>query len=120
MGTFRELFVYKKGFSLLMEIFELSKNFPKEEIYSLTSQIRRSSRSVCSSIGEAYKKRKYPNHFISKLSDAAMENSETQVWLDVALGCEYISEEKYKSLDKQCEEVGKLLTYMMNNPTKFS
>lgn len=112
--------MYKKEFTLLMEIFELSKNFPKEEIYSLTSQIRRSSRSVCSSIGEAYKKRKYPNHFTSKLSDAAMENSEIQVWLDVALGCEYISEEKYKSLDKQCEEIGKLLTYMMNNPTKFS
>jgi four helix bundle protein len=86
----------------------------------LTSQIRRSSRSVCSSIGEAYKKRKYPNHFISKLSDAAMENSETQVWLDVALGCEYISPEKYKSLDEQCEEVSKLLTYMINNPAKFS
>jgi len=120
MGTFRELIGYKKGFELLMEIFELSKTFPKEELYSLTSQIRRSSRSVCSSIGEAYKKRKYPNHFISKLSDAAMENSETQVWLDVALGCKYISEEKYRLLDFKCEEISKLLTYMMNNPSKFA
>lgn len=120
MGKFRELIAYKKGFSLLMEIFEMTKTFPKEETYSLTSQIRRSSRSVCSCIGEAYKKRKYPNHFISKLSDAAMENSETQVWLDVALGCNYISTEKIEILDEQCEEIAKLLTYMMNNPAKFS
>lgn len=120
MGKFRELIAYKKGFALLMEIFELTKVFPKEEVYSLTSQIRRSSRSVCSSIGEAYKKRKYPNHFISKLSDAAMENSETQVWLDVALGCKYISEEKYNVLDAQCEEISKLLNYMINNPSKFA
>lgn len=120
MGKFRELIAYKKGFSLLMEIFELSKDFPKEEIYSLTSQMRRSSRSVCSSIGEAYKKRQYPNHFVSKLSDAAMENSETQVWLDVALGCKYISEERYKLLDESCEEISRLLTYMINNPKKFS
>lgn len=120
MGKFRELIAYKKGFSLLMEIFELTKDFPKEEIYSLTSQIRRSSRSVCSSIGEAYKKRKYPNHFISKLSDAAMENSETQVWLDVAVGCKYISQEKYQALDLQCEEISRLLTYMINNPAKFA
>ena len=103
-----------------MEIFEITKEFPKEELYSLTSQIRRSSRSVCSSIGEAYKKRKYEKHFVSKLSDAAMENSETQVWLDVALSCKYISEEQFSLLDIQCEEVSKLLTYMINNPIKFS
>ncbi|RYG21948.1 MAG: four helix bundle protein [Chitinophagaceae bacterium] len=120
MGKFRDLIAYKKGFSLLMEVFEITKNFPKEEMYSLTSQIRRSSRSVCSSIGEAYKKRSYPNHFISKLSDAAMENSETQVWLDVALGCKYISDDQFFILDNQCEEVSKLLTYMINNPIKFS
>lgn len=120
MGKFRELIVYKKGFSLLMDIFELSKEFPNEEIYSLTSQIRRSSRSVCSNIGEAYKKRIYPNHFISELSDAAMENSETQVWLDIALGCKYITEEDYRGLDDKCEEVAKLLNFMINNPAKFS
>jgi four helix bundle protein len=85
----------------------------------LVDQIRRSSRSVCSSIGEAYKKR-YPNHFISKLSDADMENGETQVWLDVALACNYISEEKFNHLDSQCEEVSKLLNYMINNPAKFA
>jgi len=120
MGKFRELIAYKKGFSLLMEIFELSKSFPKEELYSLTSQIRRSSRSVCSCIGEAYKKRHYPNHFVSKLSDVAMQNSETQVWLDVALGCNYISEEQYQKWDEACEEIARLLAYMINNPSKFS
>ncbi|RZK51226.1 MAG: four helix bundle protein [Pedobacter sp.] len=120
MGKFRDLIAYKKGFALLMEIFEISKSFPKEELYSLTSQIRRSSRSVCSCIGEAYKKRQYPNHFVSKLSDAAMENSETQVWLDVALGCNYISEMQYQNLDEACEETARLLTYMINNPSKFS
>jgi len=90
MGKFRDLIVYKKGFSLLMEIFTITSGFPKNEQYSLVGQIRRSSRSVCSSIGEAYKKRRYPNHFISKLTDADMENGETQVWLDVALACNYI------------------------------
>lgn len=119
MGKFRELMAYKKGFSLLMEIFILTKDFPKAEQYSLIDQIRRSSRSVCSSIGEAYKKRRYPNHFISKLTDADMENGETQVWLDIALACHYISEEKFAELDAQCEEISKLLNYMINNPLKF-
>jgi len=120
MGKFRELIVYKKGFSLLMEIYFLTKDFPKTEQYSLVDQIRRSSRSVCSSIGEAYKKRRYPNHFISKLTDADMENGETQVWLDVALACDYISKETFGSLDSQCEEVSKLLNFMINNPAKFA
>ena len=76
---FRELEVYQKAFKLAMDIFRLTKSFPDEEKYGLTSQIRRSSRSVCSSIGEAYRKRKYPAHFVSKITDADMENSETQV-----------------------------------------
>lgn len=120
MGKFRDLMVYQKGFALLMEIFETTKSFPSEETYSLISQIRRSSRSVCSNIGEGYKKRQYPKYFLSKLSDAAMENTETQVWLDVALGCKYISQDKFLTLDNQCEEVNKLLNYMINNPSKFS
>jgi four helix bundle protein len=119
MGSFRTLIVYQKGFDLLMDIFRLTKTFPKEEIYSLTNQIRRSSRSVCSSIGESYKKRKYPNHFVSKLTDADMENAETQVWLDVALACEYISLATFTELDQKCEEVSRLLTYMIKNPEKF-
>jgi four helix bundle protein len=102
-----------------MEIFSLTKSFPKEEMYSLTDQIRRSSRSVCSCIGESYKKRRYPNHFISKLSDADMENGETQVWLEIALACNYIEKAQFELLDQKCEEVSRLLAYMMNNPDKF-
>lgn len=120
MGKFRELIAYKKGFSLLMEIHNLTKDFLKIEQYSLVDQIRRSSRSVCSSIGEAYKKRRYPNHFISKLTDADMENGETQVWLDVALACAYISNDTYNSLDAKCEEISKLLNLMIHNPAKFA
>ena len=78
-GGFRNLIVYKKAFSLAMDIYTISKQFPNDELYSLTSQIRRSSRSVCSNIGEGYRKRLYEAHFISKMSDADMENSETQV-----------------------------------------
>jgi len=102
-----------------MEIFEIIKRFPKEETYSLVDQIRRSSRSVFASIAEAYKKRKYPNHFISKLTDADMENGETQAWLDASLACNYISQEKHAELNKQSEEVTYLLVYMINNPEKF-
>src|SRR5437868_3342590 len=90
---FKELTVYKKAFVLAMEIFELSKKFPPEEKYDLTSQIRRSSRSVCTSIGEGYRKRHYPAFFISKTSDADMENSETNIWVDFAFNCKYISGE---------------------------
>lgn len=103
-----------------MEIFTLTKTFPNEEMYSLTDQIRRSSRSVCSCIGESYKKRRYPSHFISKLSDAHMENGETQVWLDVALACQYIKHDEFELLDQKCEEISRLLVYMMNNPDKFN
>ncbi|MDO8550818.1 MAG: four helix bundle protein [Ignavibacteria bacterium] len=103
--SFRDLTVYKKAFSLAMEIFEISKKFPVEEKFGLTSQIRNSSRSVCSSVAEAYRKRKYPAHFISKISDADMENSETQVWLDFSLECKYIDSKLYKDLLIKSEEV---------------
>jgi four helix bundle protein len=119
MSSFRELIAYKKAFALSMEIFSLTKGFPKEETYSLTDQVRRSSRSVFASIAEAYKKRKYPNHFVSKLTDADMENGETQAWLDASLACNYISKEKYQELNKQSEEVTYLLIYMINNHEKF-
>jgi len=95
MGSFRDLIVYQKAFKLAMDIFKLTKGFPVEEKYGLTSQIRNSSRSVCSSIAEGYRKRQYPAHFISKISDADMENSETQVWLDFSLSCKYINREVY-------------------------
>jgi len=116
---FRKLKVYQKAFNLALVIFEISKTFPSEEKYSLTDQIRRSSRSVCSNIGEAYRKRRYTKHFISKLSDSDAENTETQVWLDFSIAHRYISKEKYDELIMESEEVGKLLNYMMNNPSKF-
>jgi four helix bundle protein len=118
VSSFRDLIAYKKAFSLSMEIFFLTKNFPKEEAYSL-DQIRRSSRSVFASIAEAYKKRRYPNHFVSKLTDADMENGETQAWLDASIACNYISSETFTELNQQSEEVSRLLIYMINNPDKF-
>ena len=116
---FKELLAYKKSFELAMEIFELSKDFPKEERYSLTDQIRRSSRSVSANIAEAYRKRRYVNHFISKLTDSDAENSETNVWLEYSLKCEYINQEKFDSLNMKNIEIGKLINYMINNPNKF-
>lgn len=119
MTTFRDLKVYQKAFKLAMDIFSLTKSFSDEEKYELTSQIRRSSRSVCSSIGEAYRKRKYPAHFVSKTTDADMENSETQVWLDFALSCKYIKKEIYMELKERSEEIGKMLNHMIENPGKY-
>lgn len=117
--SFRDLTVYKKSFSLAMEIFDMSKSFPCEERYSLTDQIRRSSRSACSAIAEGYRKRIYEAHFVSKISDADMENSETQVWLEFALECKYISQEKYNSLICESEEVGKLINHMIEFSEKY-
>ncbi len=117
--SFKTLLAYQKGFDLAMEIFQMSKNFPKSEQFGLTSQIVRSSRSVCSNITEGYRKRQYEKHFKSKLSDSDSENSETQLWLDFAFACEYISEDKRKELQNKSEEIGKLIYYMMNNPDKF-
>ena len=119
MSSFRDLLAYQKGFELAMEIFEISKAFPKEEKYSLTDQVRRSSRSVCSNFGEAYRKRRYQDHFMSKLSDSDMENTETQIWLDFAFSCKYIDEVTYKNLIEKSEEIGKLLYYMFENPGKI-
>lgn len=116
---FRELIAYKKAFELSMEIYNLSKSFPKDEKYSLTDQVRRSSRSVCANIAEAYRKRRYVNHFISKLTDSDAENSETNVWLEFALRCNYISEEQYIELTTKTIETGKIINYMMNHPEKF-
>lgn len=116
---FKSLLAYKKGFELAMEIYRLSRNFPKSEVYGLTSQIVRSSRSVCSNISEGYRKRQYEKHFKSKMSDADSENAETQLWLEFALACEYISEETKNELENKSKEVGKLINYMMNNPDKF-
>lgn len=116
---FQDLLAYKKSFSLAMKIFEISKAFPKEETYALTDQIRKSSRSVTANISEAYRKRRYPKHFISKLTDSDAENSETQTWLEFALACKYIDGKVFGELLSASEEVGKLIHYMINNPNKF-
>ena len=117
--SFKTLLAYQKGFSLAMDVFHLTKQFPKSEMFVLSSQIIRSSRSVCSNIAEGYRKRQYEKHFKSKMSDADSENSETQLWLEFAIACEYISQEKKQELQNKSEEVGKLLNYMINNPDKF-
>ena len=116
---FKDLTVYQKAFNLAMEIFELSKKFPKEETYSLTDQIRRSSRSVCTTVGEAYRKRQYKAYFLSKISDADMENTETQVWLDFAESCGYLDSDQRSSLKSVSVEVGKLLNHMLHSPEKY-
>ena len=117
--SFKTLLAYQKAFELSMEVFELSKSFPKEETYSLTDQIRRSSRSICTNIAEAYRKREYKKHFISKLTDADSENSETQVWIDFSNSCEYINLEQQQNLTTKSIEVGKLINFMIANPDKF-
>ena len=119
MGDYRKLLAYQKAFALAMEIYELTKIFPPEEKYSLTSQIRKSSRSVCTNIVEAYKRRRYKDYFISKLNDSETENAETQVWLDFALACNYVPKERHQELTAKNNEVAKLIWYMMNNPGKF-
>ena len=115
----QDLYAYQKSFELAMRIFELTKSFPKEETYSLTDQIRRSSRSVSANIAEAYRKRDYPKHFHSKLTDSDSENSETQVWIEYSFKCDYLNKRKYLELIKESEEVGKLINSMLRNPSKF-
>lgn len=117
--SFKEMKVYKMAYALAMEIFHLTKTFPKDEIYSLASQLRRSSRSVCQNFAEAYRKRRYPNHFSSKCTDADAEASETTVSLDFARDCEYITAEVHWSLITRYEEVGKMLGSMIEHPEKF-
>ena len=116
---FRNLTVYKKAFTLAMDIYHVSRKFPKDELYSLTTQIRKSSRSVCSNIGEGYRKRLYEAHFVSKISDSDMENTETQVWLDFSLACEYISKEVFDEFNGLSEEIGRLLNHMIQNPKNY-
>ena len=118
-GSFRDLKIYEKAFTFAMKIFEITKKFPYEEKYELTDQIRRSSRAVCRAIGEGYRKRQYPRHFAAKMSDADMENTETQVSLDFAESCKYISQEEYQGLLKDSEEIGRMLNHMVTNPEKY-
>ena len=115
----RDLIVYQKTRALANEIFILTKSFPKEEMYSLTDQVRRSSRSVGAQIAEAWAKRRYEKHFISKLTDADGEQHETQHWLETALDCGYISQAQAQTLVEKCREVGRLLGGMMEKADLF-
>ena len=123
MGTpiksYEELHVYQVAFAAAMEIYILSKDWPQHEKYSLTDQIRRSSRSVCGNLAEAWRKRRYPAHFVSKLSDSDSETAETEVWLNFALECGYLEKIAYDQLREKYHHIGGMLTNMMNNPHQW-
>lgn len=118
-ALFRRWAAYRKGFILSNEIDNLVESFPQKERYRLTDQISRSSSSVCANLGESCGKRRYPKHFVSKITDALGENYETQVWLDKALSRKYVSRQRYDELNEMCDEVSRLLHYMENNPSRF-
>jgi four helix bundle protein len=117
--NFQDLEVYKLSRKLSKEIFEISKKFPKEEMFSLTDQIRRSSRSVGAQIAEAWAKRKYEKHFVSKLTDATGEQQETQHWIEIAQDCLYVSNELSIDLSNQYTLVGKMLNSMIGKSASF-
>jgi four helix bundle protein len=119
INSAKDLIVYQKAYELAMGIFVLTKNFPGEEKYALTSQIRRSSRSVCLNLREAWAKRRYEAHFISKLTDCDGENSETESSLDFARDCEYITKKMHAELTASSHEIGRILGAMINHPTSF-
>lgn len=116
---YRELDVYRLAFESAMRIFEITKTLPREERYSLVDQMRRSSRSVCSNIAEAWRKRRYPANFVSKLSDSDAEAAETLTWLDFALHCQYISQDVHEELSDHYDHICAQLTKMMNNPDQW-
>ena len=120
IATHKDLRVFQTAFKAAMEIYRLSKLFPVEEKYSLTDQVRRSSRSVCANSAEAFRKRRYPKNFVSKLSDCEAEAAETQVWLDFALACDYISNEDYEKLYKEYDMIIGMLVKMMLEPEKWN
>ena len=123
MGTirhFRELDVYKMAMEAAVEIFNLSKGFPAEERYSMIDQVRRSSRSVCANIAEAWRKRRYPNAFISKLSDAEAEAAETEVWLEFAVRCSYLDQPTVAALEQEYEHILGKLVIMINHPDQWT
>ena len=119
MGTYDDLIVFNQAYDLAKQVHLITKQFPKEEIFGLTDQIRRSSRSVCVNIVEAYRKKIYPNHFRSKISDADCECSETIIWLRMSKDFKYIEEETYQALSEGYKEIGKMLGAMIKIPEKF-
>ncbi|MDM7920199.1 MAG: four helix bundle protein [Methanosarcina sp.] len=119
VSSFRDLIVYQKAYKLAMEIFGISMNFPKEEKYSLTDQMRRSSRSVTSNLAEAWARKNYPKAFVNKLTDSLGEEYETEVWLDYAKDCKYITDSFHFELMSQYDEVRKMLISMITHPEKW-
>ena len=119
IGSVRELEVYRLAFDTAMEIFEITKSFPKEEKYSLTDQVRRSSRSVCTNLAEGWRKRRYKAVFINKLSDAEQEAAETQTWLEFALMCNYINKQIFEKLDDKYEHIFAMLITMERKVDSF-
>lgn len=119
LSTAKELTVYQKAYQLAMDVFAVSRGFPAEERFALTSQIRRSSRSICLNLREAWAKRRYEAHFVSKLTDCDGENSETDSALDFARDCGYISSDRHQELTSLCREVGRMLGAMLKDPTPF-
>ena len=119
INSAKDLRVYQKAYVLAMKIFRLSRDWPQEEKYSLTDQIRRSSRSVCANLREAWAKRRYKAHFVSKLTDADGENAETDTWLDFARDCGYLSATDHNQLTEECKEIGAMLGSMLNKPVPF-
>lgn len=117
--SFRDLVVYRRSHQLQQELFRLSKRFPKDETFSLTDQIRRSSRSIGANLAEAWAKRRYEKHFISKLTDSDGEQMETQHWIETALDCEYIDQKTGAQLLDRCLEIGRMLGGMMKKPICF-
>lgn len=115
----KELTVYKKAYELSMKIFELSKSFPEHEKFALTSQIRRSSRSICLNLREAWAKRRYEAHFVSKLTDCDAETNETDSSLDFARDCGYLTIDEHAELVSTCREIGRMFGAMLNNPAPF-
>src|SRR5438128_9113080 len=119
INSAKDLTVYKSAYKLSMDIFQVTKSFPNDEVYALTSQIRRSSRSVCLNLREAWAKRRYEAHFVSKLTDCDGENSETDSSLNFACDCGYISPQQHATLVALCEEIGKMLGSMIKNRSAF-
>lgn len=119
INSAKDLKVYQKAYEVAMRSFRLSQSFPVEEKFALTSQLRRSSRSICLNLREAWAKRRYEAHFISKLTDCDGENSETDSSLDFAKDCGYITVEQHVELTSLCSEIGKILGSMINNPGPF-
>jgi len=117
--SYKDLDVFQRAINLAMDIFERTKQFPKEEQYSLTDQVRRSSRSICANTSEAWRKRRYKAAFVSKLSDAETEACETQVWIELARRCKYLTDTVATCLDEECDHIIAQLVRMIDEPEKW-